>query len=103
HGRQLILKSPPNTARIRLLLELFPDARFIFIHRNPFDVYASSELFWKVVLNNYALGKNKSHTIRELIELQYEKMMESYLSQKQLIPEGRIIEITYDSLIKEPM
>ena len=31
HGRPLVLKSPPHTARIRLLLEMFPDARFVHI------------------------------------------------------------------------
>jgi omega-hydroxy-beta-dihydromenaquinone-9 sulfotransferase len=33
--RPLVLKSPPHTARIRLLLGLFPNARFVHIHRNP--------------------------------------------------------------------
>jgi hypothetical protein len=102
-GRQLVLKSPPNTARIKLLLELFPDARFIFIHRNPFDVYASSERFWKVVLSKYVLGASESVQVKEIIQLQYEKMMDNYLTQKHLIPKGRLAEIAYDCLVKEPV
>ena len=42
HGRPLVLKSPCHTARIRLLLEVFPDAKFVHIHRNPYDVFHSS-------------------------------------------------------------
>ena len=42
HGRPLVLKSPPHTARIRLLLGLFPDARFVHIHRHPYDVFRST-------------------------------------------------------------
>src|SRR5262249_10344440 len=34
YRRPLLFKSPPHTARIRLLLELFPGARFVHIHRN---------------------------------------------------------------------
>src|SRR5438445_614229 len=34
-GRPLLMKSPPHTARIRLLLELFPDARFVHVYREP--------------------------------------------------------------------
>ena len=41
YGRPLVLKSPANTGRIKTLLELFPDARFVHIHRNPYDVFRS--------------------------------------------------------------
>ena len=42
-GKPLILKSPGHTCRIRLLLELFPEARFVDIHRNPYDVFRSTQ------------------------------------------------------------
>ena len=42
HGRPLVLKSPPHTARIRLLLGLFPDARFVHIRRDPYVVFRST-------------------------------------------------------------
>src|SRR5262249_11698146 len=41
-GRPLVLKSPPHTARIRLLLGLFPGARFVHIHRDPYVVFSST-------------------------------------------------------------
>lgn len=39
---RLLIKSPVHTARVKLLLELFPDAQFIYIHRHPFDVFKSA-------------------------------------------------------------
>ncbi len=36
--KQLLVKSPVHTARIPLLLQLFPAAKFIFIHRDPIEV-----------------------------------------------------------------
>ncbi|MHA1221869.1 MAG: sulfotransferase, partial [Candidatus Heimdallarchaeaceae archaeon] len=36
--KQLVLKSPVDTARIDMLLDLFPDAKFIHIERNPYHV-----------------------------------------------------------------
>ena len=36
HRKRLIIKSPPHTARVRTLLELFPDARFVYLVRAPF-------------------------------------------------------------------
>ncbi|MBK6754766.1 MAG: sulfotransferase [Flavobacteriales bacterium] len=40
--RPLLLKSPWNTARVKEILEVFPNARFIHIHRDPCTVYASN-------------------------------------------------------------
>ena len=45
--RRLILKSPPHTCRIKLLLELFPDARFVHIVRDPYVVFPSTVNLWK--------------------------------------------------------
>ena len=34
NGRRLILKNPPNSTRIKQLLDIFPDAKFIHILRD---------------------------------------------------------------------
>ena len=49
-GNTFVSKNPPNTARIPWLLDLFPNAKFIFIHRDPYDVYCSTIKFFKGVL-----------------------------------------------------
>ena len=36
--KQLLIKSPVHTARIPLLLKMFPTAKFMFIHRDPIEV-----------------------------------------------------------------
>ena len=35
-GRRVVLKSPTHTGRIKTLLERYPDAKFVHIHRNPY-------------------------------------------------------------------
>ena len=41
YRRAVLLKSPAHTGKIRLLLDLFPKARFVHIHRHPYEVYQS--------------------------------------------------------------
>ena len=41
-SKRLLLKSPVHTARVRILKRLFPDAQFVYIHRNPYDVFRSA-------------------------------------------------------------
>ncbi len=103
HNKQLVLKSPPNTARIKLLLSLFPKAKFIFIHRNPYEVYLSNKKFWKVTQAIYAIGGAKSVDVNSTILDTYAQIMNRYLLEKDLVTEGQLIEIAYDDLIREPI
>ncbi|MEL7407021.1 MAG: sulfotransferase, partial [Cyanobacteria bacterium J06558_2] len=52
--KQLIFKNPTNTARIKILLELFPQAKFIHIYRNPYIVYASIKNFYNKILPSFS-------------------------------------------------
>ena len=102
-NKQLVLKSPPNTARIKILLSLYPNAKFIFIHRNPYEVYLSNKKFWKVTQSVYAIGGTRSIDVNSIILNTYSKIMHRYLMEKDLVPEGQLIELPYDDLIQKPM
>jgi len=102
-NKQLVLKSPPNTARIKLLLSLFPAAKFILIHRNPYEVYASNKRFWKVTQDIYALGETRSLDVNSSILDTYSKTMHRYLADKDLIPHGQLMELAYEDFIKSPL
>lgn len=102
-NKQLILKSPPNTARIKLLLSLFPNAKFIFIHRNPYEVYASNKRFMKLTHKIYALGGTGSVDTNSVILETYAKTMNRYMQEKHLIPQGQVMELAYEEFIKNPM
>jgi hypothetical protein len=40
--RPLLIKSPVHTARLALLLRLFPNAKFVYVHRDPLATFASA-------------------------------------------------------------
>jgi len=101
--KQLVLKSPPNTARIKLLLSIFPNAKFIFIHRNPYEVYSSNKRFWQVLQKTYALQTTKSVDVNAVILDTYSKMMQRYLEEKDFVPPGQLTEIGYDDFIRDPL
>lgn len=45
--RRLVEKTPENSLRIPYLLDLFPDAHFVVIHRHPLDVIHSLITAWR--------------------------------------------------------
>jgi hypothetical protein len=102
-GKQLVLKSPPQTARVKLLLSLYPNAKFIFIHRNPYEVYLSNKQFWKVTRSIYAIGGTKTVDVNSIILDTYAKITKRYLQEKDLVPPGQLVEIPYEDLIQQPM
>lgn len=46
-GRRIIEKTPHNILRIPYVREVFPDARFLYIVRNPLSFISSVELKWQ--------------------------------------------------------
>lgn len=101
--KQLVLKSPPNTARIKQLLSVFPNAKFIFIHRNPYQVYSSNKRFWQVLQKVYALQTTRSVDVDAVILDTYSQMMRRYLDEKHLVPAGQLSEIAYDDFVQDPV
>jgi len=101
--KRLLLKDPANTARIPLLLELFPDAKFIHIYRNPYKVYLSTIKMRNKVLEKMALQKGNAEEIEKQVINNYKRLMHAYFEQKKLIPKENLIEIRYEDLVKDPL
>mmetsp|Transcript_26073 Transcript_26073/g.42614 ORF Transcript_26073/g.42614 Transcript_26073/m.42614 type:complete len:381 (-) Transcript_26073:49-1191(-) len=105
----LVLKSPPNTARIPLLLDMFPTAKFVFIHRNPLHVIPSSMTLRKYMRAKQNVGRDLPE--QQWLELALDKylvLMKKYISD---VDEHKVfankpkqwIEIGYDELYSDPL
>ena len=42
HGTQFLSKNPPHTGRVKELVKMFPNAKFIYLMRNPYTVFEST-------------------------------------------------------------
>ena len=103
HGKRLLSKNPPNTARITALLELFPEASFIHIYRNPYKVYLSTKKMRQNLLNKLALQNASKEEIEQQVIKNYIRLMGSYFEQKEKIQKGKLVEIKYEDLISNPI
>jgi hypothetical protein len=101
--RPLILKSPPNTCRIKLILEMFPDARFVHIHRDPYVVYQSTRRLHVKSWEYCALQPTDESVVHDQVIRQYQAMMGAFFEEKRLIPAERFCEVSYDDLEKDPV
>lgn len=102
-GRRLVLKTPPHTARVPVLLELFPQARFIHIVRNPYDVYRSMRNMYRKILPPQVLQEFDWQTIDDWTLSAYRTTVARYLETRSMIPDGRLFEIRYEDLDSDPL
>jgi hypothetical protein len=101
-GRPLVLKSPPHTCRIRLLLKMFPDARFVHIHRDPYAVFRS--LKGKLQMDKSStLQASGSPDPDARIIRRYRTMYDSFFEERHVIPEGRFHELGFEELERDPV
>jgi len=102
-GKQLVLKNPPNTGRVAQLLKDFPNAKFIYIHRNPFTLYYSMKNLWNnAIIKYYALQKLPEQELDNIIFSYYKNLIEHYEKDKKLIPEGNLVELAFEQLEEDP-
>jgi hypothetical protein len=102
-GKPLAIKNPVNTGRIATLLELFPDAKFIHIRRNPYTVFASTRRLQRKMYQISALQDYDNTQIdRNIVEF-YKGLMGKYLEQRSLIPSGRLAEVGFEELEQDPV
>ncbi|MFO7677899.1 MAG: sulfotransferase [Thermoplasmatota archaeon] len=103
NGKQIMLKSLVNTAKIKLLLELFPDAKFIHLHRNPYEVYMSTWELYKSILPLFSFQHVDKEEFDKSIFSIYKGLYKKYFQEKKLIPKENLVEIRYEDFIKAPL
>ena len=102
-GRPLLLRNTVSTGRVEHLLRLFPDAKFVHIVRNPYTVYPSVRHLYRTLLPLYRLDDYDWPEFEDLLAEMYVGVMKKYLADRALIPEGRLAEVRFEDLERDPL
>ena len=101
--KPLLLKNPANTARITLLREMFPGARFVHIRRNPYKVYVSSIHLYLKAQEAWGLHKTDRESVAQQILDTYPQLMNAYFEQRGELGDKELVEVRYRDLQDDPM
>ncbi len=102
-GLRILSKNPYHSKRIPLLRELFPDARFIHIIRDPLVVVPSTIRMWDIMARENALKRGWiKPEIRETSAV-LKSFLDEVEEQKEQIPPGHFIEVSFEELEKNPV
>ncbi len=102
-GRRLVLKTPANLGRTALLRRLFPGAKFIFIVRNPYVVFASTMKLYRTLVPMYRLQDVDWDVIEDSVLSNYVDMTRRYLRDRASIPKGNLIEVQFEEIEADAM
>jgi hypothetical protein len=101
--RRLVLKSPPHSCRIKTLLEIFPDARFVHIVRDPYVVFPSTVNLWKALYRKHGLQTPTFAGLEEYVLSTFTRLYRKLEEGIPLIPPGRFHQVRYEDLVHDPI
>lgn len=102
-NKTIVLKSPGHTYRIATLLEMFPNAKFVYLRRDPYRVCNSTMHLRRTIFAENALQPPVMDGSEEEMFQLYEKSIRTYEDTKSLIPEGNLHELSFEDLESDPL
>ncbi|MEM8896023.1 MAG: sulfotransferase [Bacteroidota bacterium] len=102
NGNFPVIKNPVNSGRVSTLLDIYPDASFVHIHRNPVMVYLSTKNFFTQLMPTLQLQKFSQEEIQSMIIDVYDWIMHKLLEDRSLIPSDQYFEFSYEQLESSP-
>jgi omega-hydroxy-beta-dihydromenaquinone-9 sulfotransferase len=103
--KQIMAKMHFSTHRIKTLLEAFPDAKFIYLARSPYEVVPSDlSLNWNALEHLWGVKKIPSDKLKLWLERRYRYDIDLYkyfynLRKNKEISEDNVIILRYDELL----
>jgi len=101
-GKRLVLKSPPHTARIKVLKELFPEAAFIHIVRDPYVVLPSTIHLWQYLYRRHGLQIPTFAGLEEHVLATFVRLYDRLEEAKRLLDARHFFEMRYEDLMRDP-
>ncbi len=102
-GTRYLSKNPPHTGRVKELLKIFPDAKFIYLMRNPYTVFESTRGFFTQTIEPLKLHDISDEEMESNFVEVYKRLYDKYQSDKELIPEGNLIEVKFEDYEADPI
>ncbi len=101
--RRPILKSPPHTARMGILADMFPGARFLHVVRDPFVVFPSTVRLWRSLDEVQGFQVDRGERLEEYVFACFEEMYAAFERDRPQLAAGQLHEVRYEDLVRDPV
>ena len=84
-------------------MKVYPNAKFIHIHRNPYKIFFSMRNFYEKLLAEFPLQNADVENIDDHILATYSRMMENLERDTAGLPKGQFIGVAFADVQKNPL
>jgi omega-hydroxy-beta-dihydromenaquinone-9 sulfotransferase len=102
HRKTVVLKNPTHSFRIKVLLDIFPEAKFIHIVRDPYVVYPSTINLHKSLYRIHGLQRPTFQGLDEKVVSTYVDLYRKLDEGRELVDPSHFYELRYEDLIADP-
>ncbi len=105
HGKarqRWVLKCPDHVFALDTIREVYPDARFVFVHRDPMRVLASVAHLTEVLRQPFTRRLDRASVGRQVCDRWADGAARVVAAYKTL-PQDRVVHIRYGELIGDPV
>ena len=103
HGKRLVLKDPTHTFFVDAILKVFPNARFVFIHRDPVDTLSSICSLHAYARSVFSSDVHATDIGNELSESYLTRLLEPAVEQMDRLPSCRVAHVRSPDLSRDPV
>jgi omega-hydroxy-beta-dihydromenaquinone-9 sulfotransferase len=100
--KRVILKNPPHSFRIKVLSDLFPQAKFVHIVRDPYVVYPSTIHLRQSLYRKHGLQRPTFTGLDEQVLSTYVDLYRKLDEGRKLVDPSQFYELRYEDLIADP-
>jgi hypothetical protein len=103
-NKRILSKSLVNSGRIKFLIKMFPDAKFVFIYRDPYKVFLSTKkLYKKFIFKEMSYQDITDEELERVILKLANEGFTRYFKDRHLIPQNNLVEVRFEDFVKDPV
>ena len=101
-GDRWILKAPAHMFALPALLNLYPDALFVQVHRDPLKAIASVSSLIAILRSIFSDHVDPTEVGRDALQY-WSETMTNFMQQRNDLPAHRFVDIHYSDIRKDPV
>jgi hypothetical protein len=108
--RRIVLKSPPHTARLAILRQMFPAAQFIHLVRHPHDIFASTLWLWRTLYETQGFQRPRfgslpsgAPSLEEHVLDTMDLLYRDFFAEAAHIPPQQLCTVRYENFVRNPV